>query len=124
VRVAINALFYEPNRSAGTETYLRGLVPALAQAHPDLDLHVVTTRKGAAALRRDGWTDFCSLVQLPADEGQRLRRLHAEQVRLQPLDQQLQEVCSAIEMLSKLALLTAGYHQHARGHWRRRRANA
>jgi glycosyltransferase involved in cell wall biosynthesis len=85
VRVAINALFYEPNRSAGTETYLRGLVPALAQAHPDLDLHVVTTRKGAAALRRDGWTDFCSLVQLPADEGQRLRRLHAEQVRLPAL---------------------------------------
>jgi glycosyltransferase involved in cell wall biosynthesis len=80
--VAINALFYEPDRSAGTETYLRGLVPALAAARPELRLHVVTTRKGAATLRRDGWTDFCSLVQLPADEGQRMRRLYAEQVRL------------------------------------------
>jgi glycosyltransferase involved in cell wall biosynthesis len=82
VRVAINALFYEPDRSAGTETYLRGLVPALAVERPDIRLHVVTTRKGAAALRRDGWTDFCALVQLPCDEGERLRRLYAEQVRL------------------------------------------
>jgi glycosyltransferase involved in cell wall biosynthesis len=83
--VAINALFYEPDRSAGTETYLRGLVPALAAARPATHLHVVTTRLGAAALRADGWTDFCSLVQLPSDEGQRLRRLYAEQVRLPAL---------------------------------------
>jgi glycosyltransferase involved in cell wall biosynthesis len=78
--VGVNALFLEPGRSAGTETYLRGLVPALAAAHPRTRFHVVTTRKGAAALREDGWTDFCSIVQLPADEGERLRRLRAEQV--------------------------------------------
>jgi len=83
--VAINALYFEPDRSAGTETYLRGLVPALAAARPQTRLHVVTTRKGAAALREDGWTDFCSLVQLPSDEGQRLRRLYSEQVRLPAL---------------------------------------
>jgi glycosyltransferase involved in cell wall biosynthesis len=80
--VAINALFFEPDRSAGTETYLRGLVPAIAAEFPSTRLHVVTTRKGAAALVEAGWTDFCSLVQLPCDEGQRLRRLHAEQLRL------------------------------------------
>ena len=85
MRVAINALFYEPDRSAGTETYLRELVPALATVRPEARLHVVTTRKGAEGLRRDRWTDFCSLVQLPADEGQRVRRLHAEQVRLPAL---------------------------------------
>jgi glycosyltransferase involved in cell wall biosynthesis len=83
--VAINALFYEPDRSAGTETYLRGLVPALAAARPATRLHVVTTRLGTRALRSAGWTDFCSLVQLPSDEGQRLRRLYAEQVRLPAL---------------------------------------
>jgi glycosyltransferase involved in cell wall biosynthesis len=83
--VAINALYFEPDRSAGTETYLRGLVPALAAARPGTRLHVVTTRKGAAALRADGWTDFCTLVQLPSDEGQRLRRLYSEQVRLPAL---------------------------------------
>jgi glycosyltransferase involved in cell wall biosynthesis len=77
--VGVNALFFEPGRSAGTETYLRGLVPALARRHPGTRLHVVTTRKGADALVRDGWTDFCSIVRMPADEGQRLRRLRAEQ---------------------------------------------
>jgi glycosyltransferase involved in cell wall biosynthesis len=82
LHVAINALFLEPGRSAGTETYLRELVPAVARARPDIRLHVVTTRKGAAALRRDGWTEFCSLVQMPCDEGERLQRLHAEQLRL------------------------------------------
>ena len=30
---------------------------------------VVTTRKGADALRRDGWTEFCALLRLPCDEG-------------------------------------------------------
>lgn len=79
--VGLNALFYEPERSAGTETYLRGLVPELAAASPNTRFTLVTTRKGAAALRAEGWTDFCSIVQLPADEGQRGRRLLAEQVR-------------------------------------------
>jgi glycosyltransferase involved in cell wall biosynthesis len=78
--VGLNALFFEPDRSAGTETYLRGLVPALATAYPETRFHVVSTRKGAAALVRDGWTDFCSIVQLPFDEGERWRRLRAEQV--------------------------------------------
>jgi glycosyltransferase involved in cell wall biosynthesis len=78
--VGINALFYEPDRSAGTETYLRGLVPALARRHPRTHLHVVTTRKGADALVRDGWADFCSIVRMPADEGERARRLWSEQL--------------------------------------------
>jgi glycosyltransferase involved in cell wall biosynthesis len=78
--VGVNALFLEPGRSGGPETYLRGLVPALAAEYPRTRFTVVTTRKGAAALRRDGWTDFCSIVQLPADEGERLARLRAEQL--------------------------------------------
>ncbi len=81
LHVGLNALFYEPDRSAGTETYLRGLVPELALASPATRFTVVTTRKGAAALRDAGWTAFCSIVQFPADEGQRARRLAAEQVR-------------------------------------------
>jgi glycosyltransferase involved in cell wall biosynthesis len=80
--VGLNALFLEPGRSAGTETYLRGLVPALANEFPGTRFTVVTTRKGAAALQREGWTAFCSIAQLPCDEGQRVRRLVAEQVRL------------------------------------------
>src|SRR4051812_12148293 len=79
--VGLNALFLEPGRSAGTETYLRGLVPALSRTRPAGRLTVVTTRKGAAALRADGWTAFAAIVQMPADEGERLRRLTAEQLR-------------------------------------------
>jgi glycosyltransferase involved in cell wall biosynthesis len=78
--VGLNALFLEPGRSAGPETYLRGLVPALAAAHPETRYHVVTTRKGADALVADGWTDFCSVIRLPADEGERLARMRAEQL--------------------------------------------
>lgn len=80
--VALNALFLDPGRSGGPETYLRGLVPALAREFPRTRFTVVTTRRGAAALRREGWTDFCSIVQLPCDDGERVRRLAAEQVRL------------------------------------------
>jgi glycosyltransferase involved in cell wall biosynthesis len=78
--VGLNALFLEPGRSAGPETYLRGLVPALAREYPATRFTVVTTRKGAEALVADGWTDFCSVLRLPADEGERLARLRAEQV--------------------------------------------
>jgi glycosyltransferase involved in cell wall biosynthesis len=78
--VGLNALFLEPGRSAGPETYLRGLVPALAAGYPETRFTVVTTRKGADALVADGWTDFCSIVRLRADEGERLARLRAEQL--------------------------------------------
>jgi glycosyltransferase involved in cell wall biosynthesis len=80
--VALNALYLEPGRSAGTETYLRGLVPALAREFPGTRFTVVTTRKGAASLVRDGWTDFCGVLQLRCDEGQRVRRLREEQLTL------------------------------------------
>jgi len=80
VHVALNALFLDPGRSSGTETYLRGLAPALAREFPALRLTVVTTRRGAAALRSEGWAEFCTLAELPADEGERVRRTLAEQV--------------------------------------------
>jgi glycosyltransferase involved in cell wall biosynthesis len=80
VHVALNALFLDPGRSSGTETYLRGLAPALAREVPSLRLTVVTTRRGAAALRREGWGDFCTVAELPCDEGERVRRTLAEQV--------------------------------------------
>jgi len=79
VHVALGALFLDPSASGGPETVLRGLTPALRAARPDATVTVVTTRRGAAALRADGWD---GVVALPADEGQRLRRLAAEQVGL------------------------------------------
>jgi glycosyltransferase involved in cell wall biosynthesis len=80
--VALNALFLAPNASGGPETYMRGLVPALASEFPDTRFTVVTTRAGAAKLRGDGWTDFAGIVELPADEGETAKRTWAEQVLL------------------------------------------
>lgn len=78
----LNALYLAPGASGGPETYLRGLVPALARVFPGLALTVATTRSGAAALREDGWGDFSRLVSLGCEEGQRLRRQRAEQLAL------------------------------------------
>jgi glycosyltransferase involved in cell wall biosynthesis len=78
--VGFGALFFDPGVSGGPETYLRGLVPVMAREFPALELSVFTTRRGAAALRADGWTECARIVALPFDEGQRARRLLAEQL--------------------------------------------
>jgi glycosyltransferase involved in cell wall biosynthesis len=78
--VGLNALFLDPGVSGGVDTYLHGLVPALVEAHPELELTVFTTRRGGRALRAAGWRDIARIVHFPFDEGQRERRLFAEQV--------------------------------------------
>ena len=78
----LNALYLAPGVSGGPETYLRGLAPALALCFPDMRLTVATTRSGADALRADGWERFATLLALPCEDGQRVRRQWAEQVLL------------------------------------------
>jgi glycosyltransferase involved in cell wall biosynthesis len=78
--VAFNALFLDPGVSGGTETYLRSLLPAIAAERPDLRIHVLTTGRGARALRDAGWQDWAHVTALRADEGKRLRRLAGEQL--------------------------------------------
>ena len=80
--IGLNALFLDPGRTGGPETYVRGLVPALIELAPQVSFSVVTTRRGGAALRADGWHERLEVIELPADEGQRARRLFAEQVQL------------------------------------------
>lgn len=75
MRVALNAAFLDPGVSGGTETYVRSLAPALSAV--GVEPVVLTSRRGAAALRADGWSD---VVGLHADEGERWRRLVAEQI--------------------------------------------
>jgi glycosyltransferase involved in cell wall biosynthesis len=82
VKVVLDALWLDPGRSGGPETYLRGLAPALARGFPSLDLHVATTRRGFDALSAEGWGDFAALHRFAADEGERGRRLAAEQLGL------------------------------------------
>jgi glycosyltransferase involved in cell wall biosynthesis len=80
--VLLNALYLAPGVSGGPETYLRGLAPALAREFPELHLTVATTPSGAGALRADGWEEFARLLELPCEDGQRVRRQWAEQVLL------------------------------------------
>ena len=81
-RVALNALFLDPAASGGPETYLRGLVPALASEFPNVRFVLFTTRRGARALRAEGWEQLAGIRELPCDEGQRGPRTIAEQLLL------------------------------------------
>jgi glycosyltransferase involved in cell wall biosynthesis len=80
--VVVNALFLAPGASGGPETYLHGLVPALADAHPEARFSIVTTHSGAESLVADGWAERFSIHGLPCEDGQRVRRQGAEQVAL------------------------------------------
>ncbi len=46
-----------------------------------------------------------------------------EKERLEALDGPVEELCEAAEVLARAALVVAGYHQHKRGEWRKRRGD-
>jgi glycosyltransferase involved in cell wall biosynthesis len=77
--VGINALYLEPGRSGGSETYLRGLVPALAEVRPDLRLVVFTTPTGVSSLSAAGWDEFAELVAVRVERPRRGARVIGEQ---------------------------------------------
>jgi glycosyltransferase involved in cell wall biosynthesis len=88
VRVAhlvLNALFLDPGGSGGSETYLRGLAPAVLNARPGTRITVATTRSGARALRAGGWDAWAEVRSFPCEEYQRGRRQLSEQVLLPAL---------------------------------------
>jgi hypothetical protein len=56
-------------------------------------------------------------------EAERAARL-AERAELDALDAPLDELNDLAELLARAALAAAGFHQHKRGEWRRRREQA
>lgn len=82
MHVGVNALFFDPGVSGGSETYLRELVPRMAAARPRTTFSVVCGPRGARALRADGWDDIVHLELLRANDGERVRKTLAEQVAL------------------------------------------
>jgi hypothetical protein len=48
-------------------------------------------------------------------------RQRAERAELETLDADLDALGKLVDMLARAALLAAGYHQHKRGEWRKRR---
>jgi glycosyltransferase involved in cell wall biosynthesis len=104
--VLLSAPFLAPGVSGGPETYLRGLVPALARELPDLKLTIATTVSGAQALRAEGWESFCRVRALPCEEGRRARRLWAEQALLPRLARA--ERAELVHSLANFSPLLAG----------------
>jgi glycosyltransferase involved in cell wall biosynthesis len=102
----LNALFLDPSVSGGPETYLRGLVPALAREHPGARLTVVTTRSGASTLRSDGWAEWVGVRDLPCEDGQRVRRTVAEQVLLPRLARRMR--ADVLHSLASVAPIRPG----------------
>jgi hypothetical protein len=49
------------------------------------------------------------------------RERHAEQARQREVEGPLVRLCAASDVLTRAALLAAGFHRHHRGPWRRRR---
>ena len=49
------------------------------------------------------------------------RERHAEQARHQEVEAPLLALCARTDVLTRAALLSAGFHRHHRGPWRRRR---
>ena len=49
------------------------------------------------------------------------RERQAEQARHQEVEAPLVRLCAASDVLTRAALLAAGFHRHDRGPWRRRR---
>lgn len=82
LRVGLNALFLDPGVSGGTETYLRSLAPALVEGFPGATFELATTRRGAAALRAEGWGKRIEVISLPCDDNRPVQRTLVEQLWL------------------------------------------
>ncbi len=59
-------------------------------------------------------------------EKRRIRKEEAatwreERKSMEALDKPVEELCRAAEILSRAVFVAAGYHQHNRGEWRKRR---
>lgn len=50
-------------------------------------------------------------------------RMQLERAQLAERDALMRDYCRQVDTLMRDALMAAGYHQHARGEWRRKRGN-
>jgi hypothetical protein len=56
-----------------------------------------------------------------ASRAERASEWRAERERLEAADQDFDALCRLADSLMRAELIAAGYHQHARGAWRKRR---
>lgn len=62
--LGVNAMFLQP-RMGGIETYVRRLVPALAELRPDWRISVFVNERGRELLAAEPWADAVTLVRWP-----------------------------------------------------------
>jgi|SRR5215218_6815370 len=62
-----------------------------------------------------------AMKRLQREEEAKVWRL--ERDNLETVDQALAELCEAVEVVSRATLLAAGFRQHKRGQWRRKRGS-
>ena len=62
-----------------------------------------------------------ALERLQREEAARARR--EERESLEALDRSVEQLYAAAEILAQAALLAAGYRQHNRGEWRKKRGS-
>lgn len=83
MKVAVNTLFLIPGEVGGSETYLTETLGALATAHPDVQVMLVTNRENEVAMRaRFAGFAQVSFHPLPLRATNRYARIIAEQTAL------------------------------------------
>jgi hypothetical protein len=61
-------------------------------------------------------------AEAAAADAERRRHEEADRAAVAALDAAADELDALADLIARAALLAAGYHQHARGPWRKRRA--
>jgi glycosyltransferase involved in cell wall biosynthesis len=97
----VNALFLEP-RMGGIETFVRRLLPAMAELRPELRISVFVNERGRALLGSEPWADAVELVDGRA-LGRRGTRAVTEALVLGALaDQRAADVIYSVAMTGPL----------------------
>ena len=84
-------------------------------------------RVGGRVVREYVGTGLGAVLAAELDAQERAERkaereaLCAEQERWGDMDAAVAQVCEATDLMARTALVLAGYHQHHRGEWRKRR---
>jgi glycosyltransferase involved in cell wall biosynthesis len=81
-RVGLNLLYLVPGETGGGETYARRLLPELAKARPELELHAFVNREAFEALGPNGLGEGIEALQVDVNGRSRPRRVAAEQLTL------------------------------------------
>lgn len=82
-------------------------------------------RRGGKVVREYFGTGKLAALAARADEltRQQCEDLKASKADANALDSAVDEVCRAIDVVARAALIVAGYRQHNRGEWRKHHAS-